>query len=55
MREMILVPADTTLITLGRLLDGMTRRYQTVEAEDAPGTREAQDRQTEGERQVVAD
>jgi hypothetical protein len=51
---MILVPADTTLVTLGRLLDGMTRRYQTVEAEDAPGTRDRQDSQAEGERQIVA-
>ena len=41
---MILPTADTTLVTLGRLLDGMTRRYQSAETEYAPGARDRDDR-----------
>lgn len=54
MRETILPTADTTLVTLGRLLHGMTRRYQAVEAENAPGAGERQDRQAYDERYIIA-
>lgn len=51
---MILPTADTTLVTLGRLLHGMTRRYQSVEAENGPSAREREDRQAYDERYLIA-
>lgn len=54
MRETILPTADTTLVTLGRLLHGMTRRYQSVEAENAPSADDRDDRQTYELAQLLA-